>query len=107
MLGTHNLLSAQLWANKLRDCFACSGMDLRCRDGQQRLLFPLPAAYIADLQEAFYVFGILPFPAERSDITTLVKKCDMGNPDVQAEKRTEVLVAEVIPSLKHCLIIST
>ena len=61
---------------------------MQCRDGQRRLLFPLIAAYLADLKEAWDVFGILP-ASEFQDLTTLVRKLQMGTPGFQAPKRTE------------------
>ena len=76
---------------------------MRCRDGHLRLLSPLIAAYLADLKEAWNVFGILP-ASEFQDLKTLVKKLQMGTPGIKAPKHTEeeALRSVRIQSVEHC-----
>ena len=54
---------------------------------QQRLFVPVPAAYIADLPEAGPLFNIAPQPTKFRDITTLIPKEQMNNPDFAAALR--------------------
>lgn len=61
----------------------------------QRFYVPVPAAYIADLPEAASIFNVAQHPAKFSDITTLVPKDKLGDPDFEARIRDAVEMRQV------------
>lgn len=76
-----------------------------CIDGRMRHLFPIPAAYIADIKEANEVFGIRPYPGAFPDINTLVHKDDLNDIDICPLPRLESSMYQVWimnPGLKDC-----
>ena len=66
---------------------ACRGVNMTPRGMQQMLFVPVPVAYIADLPEAGPIFNIAPHPTKFSDITTLIPKEKMNDPDFVAAPR--------------------
>ena len=73
----------------------CSGFDVECLDGIQRLFMPTAAAFVADIKEANDAFLVKAWPSEHPDVNTLVHKGDMGKPGFVAPVRTAAAMAEV------------
>ncbi|KAL0036462.1 hypothetical protein WJX77_008767 [Trebouxia sp. C0004] len=66
-----------------------SGFQHRCTDGHTRFFVPTLAAFVGDIMEANTAFGILHHAALHSDISTLVHKSCLNDPEHEPEARIE------------------
>ena len=67
----------------------CSGFEHRCTDGQTRYFVPTLAAFVGDIMAADTAFGILHHSAPHSDISILIHKSHLNDPEYEPEERTE------------------
>lgn len=67
----------------------CSGFKHRCTDGQTRYFVPTLAAFVGDIMAADTAFGILLHSTPHSDISILIHKSHLNDPEYEPEERTE------------------
>ena len=65
-----------------------SGFYHTCTDGQTRFFVPTITAFVGDIMEANTAFGILHHAAPHSDISTLVHKSYLNDPEHEPLVRT-------------------